>query len=179
MFKVMDYVVYPGHGVAVIQEAIEQKIGTASLTFFKLHFKYKDMNILVPQQKMENCGVRFVSDAKDIEAMFSELGAEEETKKACREYIAVGWSKRQKEYQAKIDSGVLLGLASTYRDLKRFSEVKSLSFGEKGILFMAEELLSQEIAEVTKTTKIEALTSLRYFFEKKEEVFDKTIQNYV
>lgn len=166
MFKVKDEVVYPGHGVAVIQEAIVRNVGQETQTFFKLSFKYKDMSILVPQSRMVGSGIRFVSEKKDVDGMFFELMAEPDAKKLLRENVAAGWSKRQRDYQAKIDSGAFLELARAYRDLKRFSESKPLSFGEKGILYAAEELLSQEVAEATREDRGDVLRKLRLPFEK-------------
>ncbi len=168
MFKVKDEVVYPGHGVAVIQEAVETKVGAKKAIFFKLSFKYKDMTILVPSERLETSGVRFVSKQEVVDEVLEELLKEPECKKTYRDNIAAGWSKRQKDYQSKIESGMLIDVAKTYRDLRRFSEKKTLSFGEKGLMLMAEDLLSQEILAATKLDKEEVLKQIRLPFEKIE-----------
>lgn len=166
MFKVKDEVVYPGHGVAIVEEAVEQKVGGQTKLFFKLKFKYKAITILVPKERFENSGVRFVCKKEDVETALDELKNEVDQKAI--EYsdnTSMGWSKRQRDYQLRIESGNLRDIARIYRDLRRYSEKKALSFGEKGILEAAEDLLSQEVLAATSLDKNEVLRKIRSPFE--------------
>ncbi len=79
--------------------------------------------------------------------------------------IASAWSRRQRDYQHKLESGVLIEIARAYRDLRRSAQSKNLSFGEKGLMLMAEDLLLQEILAVTELQKAEALKAIRAPFE--------------
>ena len=161
MFKLKDEVVYPGHGVATIEEIVEKRVNQQIKVFFKLKFKYKDVTILVPKEKLENSGVRFVSNQDEVVGALSELAKSLDGAKKYRDTMAGGWSKRQKEYQLKLESGNLKDVAVAYRDLHRYSEVKALSFGEKGLLEMAEDLLVQEMLAATHLDKKEVLEKIR------------------
>lgn len=160
-FKIKDEVVYPGHGVAIVEEIIERE----DRQLFKLRFKYKMMSILVPEEKFSELGIRFVHAKDSIAEFLTELEKESEAKKSYRDNFAGGWSKRRKEYQLKLKSANLKDVIVTYRDLQRHAEKKVLSFGEKGLLEMAEDLLSQEIIAATHVKKEDALNTIRKPFK--------------
>jgi len=168
MFRVKDEVVYPGHGVAVIEEAVTRFFGAEETIFFKLSFKYKNMSILVPRERLEKCGVRFISKREDVEEALRELEFELSDEEEWKELAPLGWSKRQRGYQTRLDTGDLKEIARTYRILKRRAAQENLSFGEKGILLAAEDLLSQEVMEVTKMDFAEVVAKLRKPFEREK-----------
>jgi len=160
MFHVGDEVVYPAHGVAVVKEIIEKKIKESTKVFFKLEFKFKNVTILIPKEKLEQIG----------ESMLHSLGLEEDLFGGkCKEGLAGSWNRRQKDYQSRLESGSLREIARAYRDLKLHSEKKALSFGEKGLLDMAEDLLLQEVATATKMGHADVLQKLRSPFNIKSE----------
>ena len=170
MFHVGDEVVYPAHGVAVVKEIIEKKIKESTKIFFKLEFKFKNVTILIPKEKLEQIGVRFVSPLSEVESMLYALGLEEDLFGGkCKEGLAGSWNRRQKDYQSRLESGSLREIARAYRDLKLHSEKKALSFGEKGLLDMAEDLLLQEVATATKMGHADVLQKLRSPFNIKSE----------
>ncbi len=175
MFELKDKVVYPGHGVAVISEIIEKKIVGTSIKFFKLNFLYKDMTILLPVHNLESSGVRYPENKKNIKFAIDELSKIPKKKLNCLDFTPSGWNKRNKEYQHKIQGGKLREIAQIYRDLKYIAQQKELSFGEKKILQMAEELFVQEIQLVTNKEReiiLEDLTNpfKQFFFGKSEEI---------
>ena len=149
MFKLKDKVVYPGHGIAIIEEMIEKQVSGTVIQFFKLNFLFKDMTILVPINNLEGCGVRRPSDKKIVEQAMNELYKIPQKKLDCLDFTPSGWNRRNKEYQIKIQNGKLIELMQIYRDLMYLSQQKELSFGEKNLLQTAEDLLIQEIQLVT------------------------------
>lgn len=161
MFRVKDEVVYPGQGVAIIEEIIDKSVGSENIKFMRLSFKYKDMTMLLPISRAKASGLRPVSNYKEIEKALAELGKSVSGVKKLRDFMPAGWSKRQKEYQSKLESGQLCDVAVAYRDLKWFSEAKELSFGEKSLMLMAEDLLSQEILSATKMNYDQVIKSIR------------------
>ena len=140
MYKLNDKVVYPGHGVAIIEEEIEKKVAGASIKFFKLNFLFKDMMILLPINNLENSGVRVPASKKEIDIVINELYKTPPKKMEYLDFTPSGWNRRNKEF----------------------------SFGEKSLLNTAEELLVQEIQLVTskdRETIIQNLhTPFRQFF---------------
>ena len=171
MFDLKDKVVYPGHGVAVIEEIIKKKVGGTTIKFFRLNFLFKEMTILLPIHNLESSGVRCPGDKKTIEFAINELYKLPKRKLDCLDFTPSGWNKRNKEYQHKIQGGKLVEIAQIYRDLKYIAQQKELSFGEKKILQMAEELFVQEIQLVTKKERELILEELhdpfkQFFFSK-------------
>lgn len=149
MFELKDKVVYPGHGVAIVDEIIEKQVSGTVVKFFKLTFLYKDMTILLPVHNIKSSGVRYPGKSADVENAFNELYKIPRKKLDCLDFTPSGWNKRNKDYQNKIQGGQLIELAQIYRDLRYIAQQKELSFGEKKFLQMAEDLFIQEILLIT------------------------------
>ncbi len=143
MFKEKEKVVYPGHGVAIIDRILERKIGGKVTNFFELKFINKDMTILVPIDNSESIGIRRVSSEKDIGTLFKIFS---EPVEHHHHEVALNWNKRNKVYQGKIRSGNIKEIGQIYRDLRYIERQKELSFGEKNLLQQTEALLAEEIA---------------------------------
>ena len=159
MFARNEKVVYPGHGVAVINCIIEKKIAGRSLQFFELRFLNKDMTILVPTNNATEVGIRPLSSAEYIDNIFKILAQPVTIKQA--DCAVSNWNKRSKEYQGKLRSGNLLELSAIYRDLRHIEVNKELSFGEKSLLQQTGSLLIEEIAIVTKISIFDASQQLK------------------
>ena len=165
MFNLKDKVIYPGHGVAIIDEIIVKKVGDIELKFFKLSFSYKDMTILLPVNKMECSGVRHPSDKLAVKKVFDLLYKESEKKLQYLDFTPTGWNRRNKDYQLKIQSGKIIDIAFVYRDLMTVAQRKELSFGERKLLIVAEDLLSQEIQITTALSNSAVLDQLHAPFK--------------
>ena len=176
MFELKDKVVYPGHGVAVIDDIIEKIVSGTSIKFFKLNFLYKDMTILLPINNLKYSGARYVGDKKAVENAIKELYKLPEKKMAYFDFTPSGWNKRNKDYQNKIQSGELVEIAQIYRDLMFIAQHKELSFGEKKILQVVEELFIQEIQLITQQERSVVLEDLKRPFK---QIFfeDPFVQN--
>lgn len=160
MYTLEEKVVYPGHGVAKIEQIINKSVGANVVQFYKLRFLNRDMTILIPVQTQESCGIRPLSDEQDIQRMFEVL-LEPSTKRGC---ILSSWNKRSKQYQYKIKTGDLLEISRIYRDLQCMSREKELSFGERNLLQQAEALLVEELSAVRNIVEEQAMQSLRIVF---------------
>ena len=66
MFKVKEKVVYPGHGVAIVEEVVEKAVAGNDIKFFKLRFLYKDMTVLVPVNNAPHMAIRSLSSDFDV-----------------------------------------------------------------------------------------------------------------
>lgn len=166
MFKQDDKVVYPGYGVAVVEEIVEKLIGEDTILFFKLSFLFKDMTILVPSYNVKTIGIRLPSDAETIDHAIKELDRKPERQLESIDFTPSGWNRRQKNYQIKIQSGLLLDIVKIYRDLMYVAKQKELSFGERALLQTTEELISQEIQLVRDIDRSNIIQELRSPFRK-------------
>ncbi|MFC1854477.1 CarD family transcriptional regulator [Candidatus Dependentiae bacterium] len=162
--KVKDKIVYPGHGVAEVTEVVEKYVAGMTTVFFKLTFPYKDMTVLVAQKRVESTGIRPLSDESEIETALSELRKLPKLG-SNGELVPSGWSRRHREYQLKIQTGQLLDVAKIYRDLMYVSSRKDLSFGEKSLMQVTEDLLVQEIFTARETDKESIISQIRAPFE--------------
>lgn len=165
MFNVRDKVVYPGHGVAVIEEVLEKKVADTDIQFFKLNFLYKDMTILVPLKSMLTSGVRFLSALEEIERVMEELTRLPEKKLESIDFTPSAWNKRHKDYVLRIQSGKLMEIAKIYRDLMHVGKQKELSFGEKSLLATTEDLMAQELIVIRNQDREAILQELRTPFK--------------
>jgi CarD family transcriptional regulator len=165
MFDCGDKVIYPGHGVAIIESIVEKSIAGCVSSFVKLEFVYKDMTILVPTYNVKTLGIRFPSSEKEILLAIEIFFQKPKKVFESSDFTPSGWNRRQKEYQSKIQSGLLQEIAKIYRDLMYISQQKDLSFGEKSLLQTTEELLSQEIQVVKSLDREVVIQYLRSPFK--------------
>lgn len=160
MFSLRDKVVYPGHGVALINRIVEQNVVGKKATFYELTFLNKDLTILVPTASAACVGIRHLSSEEEIQNVFSLLS--EPTKKfRDYEFTASSWNRRNKQYRVKMAQGSIKAISEIYRDLKLIEAEKDLSFGEKNLLQQTEKLLAEEISLVRSTEPDRAVEEIR------------------
>jgi len=141
MYKIGDMAVYPTQGVGII-EAIESKeFGGESHDFYILRIMDSDTTIMVPVRNASMVGLRDLIGRERVPALFSLLGEPLLERPALS-----SWSRRQREYQEKIKSGDIFGVAEVLRELYIIREGKELSYGEKKVLELARRLLVKEVA---------------------------------
>lgn len=174
MFRLHEKVVYPGHGVAVVNSIIEKSIGSNKVKFFELKFLNKGMTILVPMNNLSSVGLRQLSSSENVDDILKILS--EPIKKINYEVTASNWNKRNKDYQCKLRTGNLKEIGKIYRDLKHISSQKELSFGEKNLLQQTEALLVEEISIVQQTGEEKTIEHLRSYFKHMHESMFKNNQ---
>lgn len=165
MFQIDDTVVYPGHGVATVQEVIERVVAGSTIVFLKLSFMFKDMTILVPTYNVDSIGIRFPNTEKELEIILQELAKKPERKLESIDFTPSGWNKRNKDYQLKIQGGKLVDIIKIYRDFMHISHMKELSFGERTLLQSIEDLIVQELQIIKNLDRDVVLQYLRNPFK--------------
>lgn len=166
MFKLKDKVIYPGHGVAVIDDITEKLVGGSAIKFLKLVFLFKDMTILVPTYNVKTIGIRQPSEKKVVDNAMGELYSKPERRLEGIDFTPSGWNRRNKDYQLKIQGGRLIDIAKIYRDLMHVSEQKELSFGERNLLQITEELIVQELQIIKAVDREKVVEEIRTPFKK-------------
>lgn len=165
-FHINQRVVYPAHGVALVEAVVDKTVGGRAISFYKLSFLYKDMTILIPVEGNGHGGMRSLSDPRSLEHSLSQFAA----KIAERQFEAVdispsAWNKRHKDYQNRMQIGTFDAVLDIYGELMHIAQTKDLSFGEKGLLQAAEELLAQELIETSLIDRSQALELVRAPFK--------------
>lgn len=151
-FKEGDKVVYPAHGVGVVDSIKMRKISGAEQKFYNITISETGMKIMVPTAQADTVGLRQVVDSKTVDEVYDILK---------QKNVAVDtqtWNRRYREYSQKIKTGSVLEIARVIRDLSVLKGDKELSFGERRMLDTAQGLLVKElsIAKSSTETKIKA-----------------------
>lgn len=165
MFQLNDKVVYPGHGVAIVEGFMEKNVAGKALKFFKLKFLYKDMTVLVPVSEGNGIGIRPLKSDVEMKTILKELSKKPTKEFDSTDFTPSGWNKRNKEYQLKIQGGSLFDLVCIYRDIMHLTKYKELSFGERNLLQLAEDLIIQEILIVQHKKRPDVVKDLRSKFQ--------------
>src|SRR5512138_3321338 len=140
MFKVGDKAVYPAHGVGIIEDIQCKVISGCKRTFYVLRIIEKDMTIMIPKDNVENVGLREIIDRREVPKVLRIL-SEKNGKIDCQT-----WNRRYREYMEKIKSGSVYEVAEVLRDLVHLRCDKDLSFGERQMLDLAQNLLVKELS---------------------------------
>jgi CarD family transcriptional regulator len=140
MFKIGDKAVYPAHGVGVIEDIKCKVISGNKRTFYVLRIMEKDMTIMIPTDNAKSVGLREIIDKKEVPKVFRIL-QDRNVAVDCQT-----WNRRYREYMEKIKSGSVFEVAEVLRDLCHLKGDKDLSFGERQMLDLAQNLLVKELS---------------------------------
>ena len=147
VFKVGDIAVYPAHGVGVIESIEKKEISGIEHTFYILRILENDMTIMIPTKNIDTVGLREIVSAEEIPKVY-EILRERNTPDENQ-----AWNRRYREYMEKIKTGSVFEVAEVFRDLILLKMEKDLSFGEKRILNMAQNLLIKELSIAKNSTE--------------------------
>lgn len=139
-FKEGDKIVYPGHGVGIINLLQRRIIGGEEHQIFDITIVESGMKVTVPVAQANAVGIRKVIDKKAVDKVFAIL------KDRNFKIDTQTWNRRFREYSQKIKTGSPFEIAEVLRDLSVLSVDKQLSFGEKKMLDVAQGLLVSEIS---------------------------------
>ena len=72
-FKVGDKVVYPNHGIGVIENIERRDIGSIDAEFLRLRIMANDSTVMVPKGNTVNVGLRPIVSKKEVDQVFDVL----------------------------------------------------------------------------------------------------------
>ena len=139
-FKIKDQVVYPLHGVGVI-EATYEKEGTQTdrTKYYRVKLKESGMTISVPAKNAEFMGLRKIIKKQDVSSVLKTLGVFPKN-------IEDDWKVRYQEHIDKLKSGTIANVATVVKELFLRNKIKNLSIMEKKQYEKAYKMLVKEIA---------------------------------
>jgi len=158
LFKVGEKVVYPAHGVGVIQSIQTRVVSGTEKTFYMLRILDSDMTIMIPTENVDSVGLRRVIGREMVTKVYKIL------REKRVEIDQQTWNRRYREYTEKIKTGSVLEIAKVLRDLFVLKGDKELSFGERKMLDTARTLLIKEIAVATKSKEVKIEEKLDRIF---------------
>ena len=145
-FKIGDKVVYPNHGVGVIEQISYGMLEGRTETYYMLRITSNSLKVMVPRSNAAAVGLRPVIRNGETCKV---LGYLEKGKFNSHH----DWKHRFKENSDRMRTGSLMEVAAVLKGLVALSRTKPLSFREKKMLERAKYLLISELATVRNTSE--------------------------
>lgn len=148
-FEVDQQVVYPNHGVGVIEKIESGNIDGSEQTYYHLRLLSNNSKVMVPENNLDLVGLRPLCTDDQIDDLLDRLGdGDIETYK--------DWKGRYKQNLDKMKTGQLPEVAEVLKNLKLVSQRKSLSFREKKMYERAKYFIVSEVAQVKEMSERKA-----------------------
>jgi CarD family transcriptional regulator len=141
MYSLGDKVVYPLHGVGVIDSIEDKTVLGEKRSYYVIKLAISDMTVMIPTNKSEDLGLRLVVSDRDANKALKVIGSETTE-------MEEDWKSRYQQNFEKIKSGSILNVAEVVRNLFHRNKVKELSIMEKKLYENAYRLLVDEISYV-------------------------------
>jgi CarD family transcriptional regulator len=140
-FEVGDKVVYPNHGIGVVEGIQARATECGEVKGYELRILANDSRVFGPHSSACDIGLRPMVRASEVRKILDLLSDG-------RIDQHNNWKGRFKENSDKMRTGSLFEVANVLKGLTFLSRQKSLSFREKRMLDRARFLIVSEIAAV-------------------------------
>jgi CarD family transcriptional regulator len=158
MFKIGQKVVYPNHGVGMVEKIEPGSIDGVEQTYFHLRLLSNNSKVMVPKANLDLVGLRPLCPTGEIRQLFDMLkDGQIDTYK--------DWKGRYKQNLDKMKTGELAEVARVLKNLRLVSQKKSLSFREKKMYERARYFIVSEVAHVKNISEEEAEQKVDRFLE--------------
>ena len=150
-FQVGDKVIYPNHGLGVVQGIETKTILGTTCGFYHLRMVANETTVLVPVDNVDGVGLRRAVNDEEIDRLFSLLGDGKIDNHQ-------NWKGRFKDNSDRMRTGSIYDVVEVLKSLTFLARSKNLSFREKRMLDRAKFLVISEISEVSreKSDSVEA-----------------------
>ena len=148
-FEIGDKVIYPNHGLGIIERLETKTIMGTTCGFYQLKMA-NETTVFVPVDNVDGVGLRRAITDGEVERLFDLLG---DGKIESHQ----NWKGRFKDNSDRMRTGSVYDVVEVLKSLTFLSKSKSLSFREKRMLDRAKFLVVSEISEVLgeKTSAVE------------------------
>jgi CarD family transcriptional regulator, regulator of rRNA transcription len=139
VFKVGQKIVYPAHGVAIVEQIEPRHINGEVQELYLLRIQCNSSLVMVPSRNADEIGLRRLIAARQCDELLATLA---------KDFCAppADWKDRFKEFSEAMRSGDLFAVAEVLKTLTYLNQLKPLSFREKQMLEKAHYLIVSEIA---------------------------------
>lgn len=163
MFNIGDRIVYPMHGVGIIENIEEKEILGEMRRYFIMRMPIGDMKVMVPVDNVEEVGVREIIAREEMEEVVDVL-------KGNKTDMPQNWNRRYRLNMDKIKSGDIFEIAAVVRNLMILDLEKGLSTGERKMLNDAKQMLVSEMVLVCDLDLEEVENLIEEAVSTKEEI---------
>ena len=144
-YKIGDKVVYPNHGVGIIEQINFGVLNGRTEKYYMLKIYSSGLKVMVPATNAISVGLRpVIRNGETLKVLsFLEKG---------KPNSHHDWKHRFKENSERMRTGALIEVAAVLKSLVSLSRTKPLSFREKKMLERAKFLLISELATARNTS---------------------------
>jgi CarD family transcriptional regulator len=144
-YKIGDKVVYPNHGVGIIEQINFGVLNGRTEKYYMLKIFSSGLKVMVPATNAISVGLRpVIRNGETLKVLtFLEKG---------KPNSHHDWKHRFKENSERMRTGALIEVAAVLKSLVSLSRTKPLSFREKKMLERAKYLLVTELATARNTS---------------------------
>lgn len=144
-YKMGDKVVYPNHGVGIIEQINFGVLNGRTEKYYMLKIYASGLKVMVPATNAISVGLRpVIRNGETLKVLtFLEKG---------KPNSHHDWKHRFKENSERMRTGALIEVAAVLKSLVSLSRTKPLSFREKKMLERAKFLLVSELATARNTS---------------------------
>src|SRR5437899_11643810 len=119
-FHIGDRVVYPNHGVGIVEQIGSRTLGQQVERYYLLNIKSSTLKVTIPFHRVETVGLRRLVKNGEIQKILDYLSDGDGDS-------AADWKDRFKENSDRMRTGSLLEVAAVLKSLLVLKESKSLS----------------------------------------------------
>lgn len=160
-FKVGDKVVYPNHGVGIIEAIQKRTIGDLTSSFYCLRIIATASTVMIPVGNITIVGLRKVLSKREVSKVTAILKSDVVT-------TYDDWKGRFQANSDKMRTGDVYAVAEVLKSLTVLNDFKPLSYRERKMLDRARFLLISELAEASGKDE-----------EKMEDLIDKLLEAFL
>jgi CarD family transcriptional regulator len=161
-FDIGDKVVYPNHGVGIIEQISNRTMGSTVERFYLLRIKSSGLKVMVPFRNIASVGLRRVVDNSEIQRIIEYL-----TDGECEDSHS-DWKFRLRQNSGKMRTGSLMDVAVVLKSLLQLGQQKPLSIAEKKMLERTRYLLVSELSMARNSVETEVEDELRRVLAKSQ-----------
>jgi CarD family transcriptional regulator len=148
MYTVGEKVVYPLHGVGVINSIEDRTVLGKKLTYYVIKLAISDMTVMIPTDKSHQLGLRTIVSDRDVHKALKLINGHITE-------MEEDWKARYQHNFEKMKSGSIFDVTEVVRNLFHRNKIKELSIMEKKLYENAFRLLVDEISYVKDLEKDE------------------------
>lgn len=146
-FHPADLVVHPNHGIGIVGKMVDMEVSGESHRFLVVDFRRTGLTLRIPEQTLEQSGLRRVSSKETMQAALAVLPAPRTT-------LPGHWSRWSEAYAAKLNSGKPELLAEILRDLSPNGSSWKARLYDEAMIRLAEELALVEEIELDEAQRL-------------------------
>jgi CarD family transcriptional regulator len=146
LFQIGDNIVYPMHGVGIINAIEEKEISGERQQYYVIKMLIGNMQVMIPRSKVLSSNIRPITDIIALKHIINIFQNGESDP-------LLPWKQRHKVNTDKIKTGKIQECAEVVRDLMRMKKEKALNTSEKIMLEKTHEFLISELGLIKGITE--------------------------